>query len=237
MATPAAPSLARNFAFNLTGTVAPLVVAVVAIPLLINHFGAARFGLLALGWSLVGYFSLFDMGLGRALTQRLSTLLGEGLTGRLAPVFWTGLALMAALGAVGAVLLGAFSPALATQVLSVPPELQAEATLTFALLAAGLPVVILSTGPARQRRSPPAFRPGDLGESAARYRHLRGSAAGHAFHNGAAAGHRHRRAEPLRRADCVLSARTAGTAGVQRRAAVRCRWPPAAWQATAAGLR
>ena len=46
-----------------------MLVALVAIPILVDGLGTARFGILTLAWMVVGYFSLFDLGLGRALTK------------------------------------------------------------------------------------------------------------------------------------------------------------------------
>ena len=73
----AAPRLlARNTVWNLVGQVAPMVAAVVSIPILIRHVGVDGFGVLSLAWILVGYFSLFDLGLGRALTRFVADKLG-----------------------------------------------------------------------------------------------------------------------------------------------------------------
>jgi len=53
--------LARNAIMNLLGQSAPIVVAVLAIPILIKSLGTDRFGILTLAWVVVGYFSLFDV--------------------------------------------------------------------------------------------------------------------------------------------------------------------------------
>ncbi len=58
--------LARNAVWNLIGNGAPMVVAVFCIPILIRGLGKDQFGVLALAWALIGYASLFDLGLGRA---------------------------------------------------------------------------------------------------------------------------------------------------------------------------
>ena len=63
------PSIKRNFLYNLTGSVFPLIIAVFTIPRLLDIYGTERFGILLIGWSVVGYFSLFDMGLGQALNH------------------------------------------------------------------------------------------------------------------------------------------------------------------------
>src|SRR5438270_423670 len=70
--------LARNTIWNLIGSGAPMIVAVFCIPILIRGLGKDRFGVLALAWALIGYVSLFDFGLGRALTQIVAKKLGAG---------------------------------------------------------------------------------------------------------------------------------------------------------------
>ncbi len=59
------PLLARNVIWNLVGNGAPMIVAVFSIPILIQGLGRDRFGVLALAWALIGYASLFDLGVGR----------------------------------------------------------------------------------------------------------------------------------------------------------------------------
>jgi len=68
-------TLAGNVLYNLLGFVIPLLLAFITIPILIRHLGTARFGLLTIGWMILGYFSLFDLGLGRTLVK----VIGEKL--------------------------------------------------------------------------------------------------------------------------------------------------------------
>src|SRR5512145_213743 len=75
--------LARNAALNLAGQAAPLLVGVLCIPPVIAGLGAERFGLLALAWAVLGYFSVFDLGLGRATTKFVAEALGRGERHRL----------------------------------------------------------------------------------------------------------------------------------------------------------
>src|SRR3954462_2729917 len=95
-----------NSAWNLAGQILPLAAAVTAIPTLIRTLGAERFGVLTLLWGLVGYFSMFDLGIGRALTkvvaERLTT---PTLKIPLVEIVGTGLALTGFLGLLGAFLL------------------------------------------------------------------------------------------------------------------------------------
>lgn len=61
--------LTRNIAWNFVRIGMPLVLALITIPQLIAMLGTARFGVLTLVWMVVGYFSVFDLGLGQSLTK------------------------------------------------------------------------------------------------------------------------------------------------------------------------
>lgn len=61
-----------NSGWNMLGLLLPLVAAVIAIPMLIANLGTERFGVLSLVWVIIGYFALFDLGLGRAVTKEVS---------------------------------------------------------------------------------------------------------------------------------------------------------------------
>jgi O-antigen/teichoic acid export membrane protein len=66
-----------HIGWNLTGLSLPLLVAAFTVPQLIQKLGNERFGLLALTWGLIGYAGALDLGIGRALTQRVSALIGD----------------------------------------------------------------------------------------------------------------------------------------------------------------
>lgn len=138
--------LARNTALNLFGQVAPLLIAVIAVPQLISALGPARFGMLTLAWALIGYFGLFDFGIGRALTQMASEAIGLGDENRLRHVSSVALAAMFVLSCVGAAIIAAITPWLCFRVLNMPNELRAEAATSFLLLAASLPFVMCTVG-------------------------------------------------------------------------------------------
>jgi O-antigen/teichoic acid export membrane protein len=137
--------LVRNSVWNLIGLGLPLGVAVAVIPVLVGILGTERFGLLALGWSLVGYFSLSDLGLGRALTWSVAQRVATGHLHDLPMLIGTGLGLLAILGVVACAILLFAAPAVTTSHLAVTPDRQDEVRLGLVFLAIGLPVVMLST--------------------------------------------------------------------------------------------
>src|SRR5579862_326288 len=138
--------LARNTVWNLAGNGAPLIVAVFSIPILIRGLGKDRFGVLTLAWALIGYASLFDIGLGRALTQVVAKKLGVGEEREVPMIVWTSLMLMLALGVLGALVIAAISPWLVHRLLKIPETLQLETLRSFYLLAVSIPMVIIAAG-------------------------------------------------------------------------------------------
>ena len=62
----------RNVALNVAGIAVPVLVGVLTIPPLVALLGQEGFATLALGWTLVGYFSMLDLGLGKALTMHIA---------------------------------------------------------------------------------------------------------------------------------------------------------------------
>jgi O-antigen/teichoic acid export membrane protein len=138
--------LAKNAIFNLVGNCAPLLLAVFCIPVLIRGLGKERFGLLTLAWALIGYAGLFDLGLGRALTQLVARKLGAGEEREIPSVVWTSLLLMLGLGICGLVAIFLISPWLAGRGLNVPAVLQRETLESFRLVGLSVPFVIMTAG-------------------------------------------------------------------------------------------
>ena len=61
-----------NVALNVGGIAVPVLVGVLTIPPLVRLLGQEGFATLALGWTVVGYFSMLDLGLGKALTMHVA---------------------------------------------------------------------------------------------------------------------------------------------------------------------
>ena len=142
----AAPPLVRNTLINFGGHVIPVIAGILAFPLLIAGLGTSRFGVLTLAWMAVGYFSLFDLGLGRALTKLVAERVGTAEESEIPRLARTALGLMLVFGTLGAIIGVALTPWLTRDVFRLPPELQVESESAFLLLALSLPVVITTAG-------------------------------------------------------------------------------------------
>lgn len=135
-----------DMSWNMAGRVLPMLVALATIPLLIRGMGTDRFGVLMLVWAIIGYFSLFDFGLGRAVTQLVSERRGSGSSDEVASIVFTAAALMMGLGSVGGAVLVSLSSLLASEWLGVPTALAHETYWALIYLAFSLPLIVCSLG-------------------------------------------------------------------------------------------
>lgn len=129
---------------NLGGHAAPLVAALFTVPLLVAALGPERFGFLALAWALVGYFSLFDLGLGRALARVVAERRRTAAEATLPALCGAALTLTSLLGLAAGVLLYGLSGWICEAVLRLPAAMVGEASAALRILAASLPLVTLA---------------------------------------------------------------------------------------------
>ena len=134
----------RNSAYNMLGLGLPMLVAVVAIPVLIHGLGEARFGALTIIWAVVSYFGLFDLGLGRAVTQKVAIAVAEDRRNDLDAIIGTSSVLMLALGVIGGVVLAFATPTLAQRFAD--GNGVAEVKHAFFWMAAVMPAIVLTSG-------------------------------------------------------------------------------------------
>lgn len=136
--------LAKNTIYNLLGQLIPMAVAFVSIPFIIKGLGTERFGILSLAWVVVGYFSLLDVGIGRATKKYVAEYVGRGDIEELPKLVWTSVAMLGLFGATAAVLLAAFSSLFVNRVLNIPDSLRPETLRVLYLLAVSLPITLAS---------------------------------------------------------------------------------------------
>jgi O-antigen/teichoic acid export membrane protein len=137
-------ALARNSLLNLAGQSLPILVALLAIPPTIRYLGTERFGLLSLAWVVLGYFTVFDLGLGRASTKYVAESFGIGDRPSVPRIVWSVAIAQMVLGLIGALVVAISVPYLTAHVLKIPAGLLKEAKGELYVVAVALPVMLLS---------------------------------------------------------------------------------------------
>ncbi|MEX2285187.1 MAG: flippase [Gemmatimonadota bacterium] len=130
-------------ALNLAGQAFPVFVAVLTTPMIVRLLGPAGFGVIALVWSLAGYLTLLDLGLGRAVAK-LGAEANALPPARLRGLVAQSLRMQMIFGAVTGLVLFLLCPQLAA-LLHVPPAMEASVANAFRILAVIFPLILVTT--------------------------------------------------------------------------------------------
>ena len=96
-------SLIKDSSINAIGSSASLLLGVLVTPFFIHYVGTERYGLLILILAIIGYFTFLDLGISRAITQRLSALSGGSLVEK-SDAIWTAVSFSLIIGILGSII-------------------------------------------------------------------------------------------------------------------------------------
>ncbi|NCO14333.1 MAG: flippase [Thiomicrospira sp.] len=122
-----------------------MAVGLLTIPMLIAGMGIERFGMLSIAWMIVGYFGVLDMGLGRALTQRVAYKIGSGELHHIKALVLVSLSVVLILGLLSASFVSLFAEKLIYDLFNISTIYLAESLKGVYWVAATIPLVIIST--------------------------------------------------------------------------------------------
>ncbi len=137
--------LNKNIKLSLVGSIAPVLAGVTTVPYLYQELTAEKFGLLTLIWAMIGYFSLFDLGVGRALTYTLSAKRAISRS-EISIIAASGLFMVALVGLVGGAIIFMVASDEAFVLLGVAPSDIDDAVLSFKISAAGIVLTTMNSG-------------------------------------------------------------------------------------------
>lgn len=137
-------SIGRHTLFNLGGSVIPMLISLATVPLYLGYIGAERYGVLAVIWALLGYFGFFDLGFGRAVTQRMARLADSDDLER-SKLLWTALISTFVLGVIASVVFWIFSDYILLNKIDMSNSSRSEISGAVAWMLLALPVLLPSS--------------------------------------------------------------------------------------------
>lgn len=132
-------SIGRNATYNLIGFLVPTFLSLATVPAYLALIGAERYGVLALAWLILGYFGLFDLGLGRATSQRIAALKDATPAERITAVD-TAIVTNIGIGLLGGAILWPVAWYVFAHSIDLSPQLREETLQSVPLLALAVPV-------------------------------------------------------------------------------------------------
>lgn len=134
-------SVARHTAYNFVGAVAPVAVTIFVLPIYLETIGAARYGILAILWTINGSLGFLSLGMGPALTQRMAAARHATPAYR-SQLVWTALLPSLAASIAGALLVILIGSIYFDYFSTTPSALEAEIKLALPLAALALPFML-----------------------------------------------------------------------------------------------
>jgi O-antigen/teichoic acid export membrane protein len=138
-----AKSVGRNAVYNLIGSALPLALSLATVPVYLKLVGPDRYSVLAIAWLFLGYFGLFDLGLGRATAYRIAAQKDAPAEDR-AITFWTATLINPMIGVITGGILWGVSAWYFSSVFKVDAALRPEILASVPLLALSVPIATLT---------------------------------------------------------------------------------------------
>src|SRR2546423_14721925 len=134
--------IAKNSLLNLLGQILPMCVGVLTIPQIIRGLGTNGYGILSIAFLVLGYFSIFDLGLSRATVKFVAENLSPDRVHKVPELVWTSLILLIGIGCIGSTLAAALVPYAVTHWFKMSASFIGEARTALLILCASMPIML-----------------------------------------------------------------------------------------------
>lgn len=129
----------KNSIINIIGAIFSAAILLVAVPRYISEIGESRYAIVALVWLIVGYFSMLEFGMGKAINNAISKASPDDFLG-VGGIFWSGLACNFFIGFVCSVLMMFFGGYFFEYIYSVDKTYLNEVNESIFWISAAIPV-------------------------------------------------------------------------------------------------
>ncbi len=116
-----------------------------AVPKIVGGLGNVSFAILSLVWTVITYFTLWDLGIGRAVTKFVAEKKGIGEDKDVVSVVYISTVIGLLLGGIFGVLVFVFDSQLAHLLFTVPPGFELTVDIALKIVAVSMPVLLLQS--------------------------------------------------------------------------------------------
>lgn len=136
--------LTKNALYNIFSQITPILIGILTIPILIKQLGTEVFGVLTIAWMVIGFFSIFDLGIGRAITVFCSDRLVTKEQSEIPEILWTALSILAVFGILTSITILLTADQIVLRLFNVSKLLREETIEVVMILAVTIPLLICS---------------------------------------------------------------------------------------------
>jgi len=136
----------KNILWNILGATVPMLVGLLSIPYILENIGMERLGFLTLIWSFIGYFTIFDFGIGRALTHQIAKLRAKEEIDHIFGIIKFGLLLMILVGILGTLFMASLVYIFDISWLNISEDFYGDVYNSTMLAIIAIPIVTLTVG-------------------------------------------------------------------------------------------
>src|ERR1700681_4494514 len=134
--------IAKNSIINLLGQILPMLASVLTIPYVVRGIGTDGYGILSIAFLVLGYFSIFDLGLSRATVKFVAEHLSPDQIHKVPGLVWTSLTLLVGLGCLFGAIAACLVPIMMTRFFKMPPYFVGDARLSILTLCLSMPIML-----------------------------------------------------------------------------------------------
>lgn len=132
--------------FNVASKLIPILLGIITLPIIIGNVGTERFGIISITWLVIGYFTIFDLGLSKSIINQLALDLKNSDGLYQSEIISTLSYSLLSLGLVSGVVIFTIAPYLVLDVLNISQEFHHEAITALRVVSFGVPFTLISSG-------------------------------------------------------------------------------------------
>ena len=133
----------KNTVLNVVAQVIVMVIMFFAIPWIVKGLGDVSFAILSLIWTVITYFTLWDLGIGRAVTKFVAEKKASGKKDEVVAIIYQSIFISLLLGAILGFLLFIFEDQISASLFKVPAGYHLSILFSLRLVAFSMPILVL----------------------------------------------------------------------------------------------